>query len=770
MKRRSWGRTAAAALAALLLAATAEAGPLYDPFLEKFQVGAYGDPDEVTVVEGYPADLFAPIRVDTTWAQRAEAILSAPEPSGAASRRLLSGLATPAEAEQQRQRALVAVRSLLDEGRRSALADRSAEEFLGPELEALRVQDLIRRGDLAAAALRAGRLARLPGLTEWNERAAFVWELRARTLARRAGIESGFTGCFWRSMLELAPYDSGNAWTLWVRCARSEGQAVLPPEAIDAATEQFLSGLGNGWLEPDEIYAAGFEADAQAALGAQLLKGQQLRDHMARFPNPPGDFNRQGLWVKGARFAERGQVDSYERLASRPDLKPGWRMDVWRRASELRFLKREPDEGLADLKRALDLAEQNAGTLSLRRRLRQWCEQALVLAIARGDTNLGRDIHALGQVAFHGEEADAYRDETAYWHRLWDGAAVRTPADDRGEQALRAIENGRASRLAVPDARERMLFARAADATLWREWIAWGQALADEAGPDKRAAAERYRALLPETAPDAQLLDEECRLAALACASDRLGDTKAWPRLLRAAVEFDVARAREVRGPSAESVVPAVLPVCRGSRLDMHALLGFCLALDDLRGVLGVAYELPARGLGPDGKLRFLYPLPGPGPLREAIAASGTEPALVLAIARNESLFEPNVRSRAGALGFMQIMPFHYERRGAMPGADHWSCPEVSIARGARILADDGRRYDGDPYLTVAAYNAGPGAAARWLEQLDGIADRDIYLAWIGYPETRRYVEKVLMDREIYDWIIASDAAARATEEITPNR
>jgi len=48
--------------------------------------------------------------------------------------------------------------------------------------------------------------------------------------------------------------------------------------------------------------------------------------------------------------------------------------------------------------------------------------------------------------------------------------------------------------------------------------------------------------------------------------------------------------------------------------------------------------------------------------------------------------------------------------------------------------------------------------ASRWERQLGGSPDRDIYLAWIGYPETRHYVEKVLIDREIYDWIIRAES------------
>jgi soluble lytic murein transglycosylase len=137
---------------------------------------------------------------------------------------------------------------------------------------------------------------------------------------------------------------------------------------------------------------------------------------------------------------------------------------------------------------------------------------------------------------------------------------------------------------------------------------------------------------------------------------------------------------------------------------------------------------------------------------------SDSEPALLLAVARNESLFDPSVRSRAGALGWMQIMPFHYEDRGALPGEANWGNSRVSIRKADGLLRENSRRYHGNPYLAVAAYNAGPKAASRWERQLGGSPDRDIYLAWIGYPETRHYVENVLIDREIYDWIIRAES------------
>jgi soluble lytic murein transglycosylase len=105
-------------------------------------------------------------------------------------------------------------------------------------------------------------------------------------------------------------------------------------------------------------------------------------------------------------------------------------------------------------------------------------------------------------------------------------------------------------------------------------------------------------------------------------------------------------------------------------------------------------------------------------------------------------------------LGWLQIMPFHWPDQGYGAGRIYWNDPVASLDLGVRLLRECEGRYAGDPYRAVAAYNAGSGAVARWEDQLGGPQPASLFLAWIGYPETQRYVEKVLRDREIYDWII----------------
>ena len=191
----------------------------------------------------------------------------------------------------------------------------------------------------------------------------------------------------------------------------------------------------------------------------------------------------------------------------------------------------------------------------------------------------------------------------------------------------------------------------------------------------------------------------------------------------------------------------------RTSTIDRHALLGLSLLLGDARGQLACVVTLPRKGLTSAENLLMMYPVPYRQEILSLLADSN-DPALALAVARNESLFDPAVRSRSGALGWMQIMPFHYSGGGVTETGSTWRIPHVSVAKGLSLLAENARRYDGDPYRTVAAYNAGPGSVARWLRQLGGQPSRKTFLAWIGYAETLRYTRKVLIDRQIYGEIL----------------
>jgi len=738
----------------ILSSACALASPLFDPFLEKFQVGSWSDPSAVVLDGGFPAGLLTPAVRDTTWVRLAEGILADCVFGQGIS--LTAGLlAAWPESSAARGWAPGALNALHAFVRSEPSANRS--DFLAEERLASAFDGAVARGDYPAAAALAGQIATGVEGSQLSTVALVVWQMR-RALARKlAGAESDISlASIWPTALKAGFYDAQNIWVLWVAERRSRHLDLMPPDDKGDLAD-YLGRLSHAWLAPDDIYRAGLSPTDKSALGAILLPQKNLKEHFIKFSEPPRDFRRQGWWLRGQRRWRRGQAASYERLAAVDGLQPGWRLDVLRRASELRILRGAWVEGLADLKRALILASNGAGSAGQRRRLRQWVEQALVLALAQDDLATARRLAGWGRKYLSAAEKTVFESRLRPWENRLAGAnSLGTSASTAGDTRSRVFA-GLVGNLTASSGQVKMDFRRAAGVPLWSLWRRWGYALADPTRVEgqRRLGAQHYRQLMDKMSGAESAAPNDVVWSAVA---QRFADKHWASELLRATLAQDVNRLGGWRTRPHPSVVPDLMPAVRGSELDRHALMGFCLLLGDMRGIVSLASELPARGLTTAEKDLFLYPLPPAGPILESVAGAANEPALILAIARNESLFEPTVRSRAGALGWMQIMPFHYPQRGALLGKGNWRYPATSIQRADELLTENRRRYGGDPYRTVAAYNAGPTAAKRWDVQLGGRAPRDLYLGWIGYPETRAYVEKVLIDREIYLGII--DAAA----------
>jgi hypothetical protein len=117
--------------------------------------------------------------------------------------------------------------------------------------------------------------------------------------------------------------------------------------------------------------------------------------------------------------------------------------------------------------------------------------------------------------------------------------------------------------------------------------------------------------------------------------------------------------------------------------------------------------------------------------IRQAAARHRLEPRLLMAIAQVESGHQPLARSRAGALGLMQIMPATGARYGVYQ-SQHLFDPGVNIDVAARYINDLLDQFHGSLELTVAAYNAGEGAVEKYGRHVP------------PYPETRRYVREVM--------------------------
>ena len=126
----------------------------------------------------------------------------------------------------------------------------------------------------------------------------------------------------------------------------------------------------------------------------------------------------------------------------------------------------------------------------------------------------------------------------------------------------------------------------------------------------------------------------------------------------------------------------------------------------------------------------------------------GVDPLFILAVMREESRFNPDAGSHAGALGLMQVMPATGKDIANALGVKDFSNamlydPQTSIKMGAYYLARQLESFDQSKYYACGAYNGGPGAMNRWISTF-GDRDIDEFIEHITYEETRNYVKKVM--------------------------
>jgi soluble lytic murein transglycosylase len=146
------------------------------------------------------------------------------------------------------------------------------------------------------------------------------------------------------------------------------------------------------------------------------------------------------------------------------------------------------------------------------------------------------------------------------------------------------------------------------------------------------------------------------------------------------------------------------------------------------------------------------YPLAYTGPVSQNSVVNDLSEALVYALIRAESGFSPAVRSHAGAIGLMQLMPDTAKATIHEKGQFNplrLTVPEFNIKVGTKHLRDLLKGYDGDAVYAIAAYNAGAGAVERWRRSMKGLK-KDEFIESIPYQETRDYVKKVYASAATY--------------------
>ena len=152
----------------------------------------------------------------------------------------------------------------------------------------------------------------------------------------------------------------------------------------------------------------------------------------------------------------------------------------------------------------------------------------------------------------------------------------------------------------------------------------------------------------------------------------------------------------------------------------------------------------------------YAYPtdvLPDYTPLRQP-----PEPAMLLGIGRQETEFNSDTKSGAGARGLLQVMPVtarhvcrDYSIKCDVPKLMTDSSYNLQLA--AAYIADRTDQFDGSYILTLTGYNAGPGRTREWLGKLGDPRGKVDPLDWIyriPFEETRLYVQKVLANVQMY--------------------
>ena len=132
-----------------------------------------------------------------------------------------------------------------------------------------------------------------------------------------------------------------------------------------------------------------------------------------------------------------------------------------------------------------------------------------------------------------------------------------------------------------------------------------------------------------------------------------------------------------------------------------------------------------------------------------------TDPALVYALARLESNFDPQAVSRAGARGLMQLMPSTVDFITGNNFTHHLHDPAVSLDLGQRYLLMLAQ-YDlvgGDLIRLLASYNSGPGSLGKWIGGVHHNGDPLLFMESVPNDETRSYIPRALA----YTWLYAAE-------------
>ena len=163
---------------------------------------------------------------------------------------------------------------------------------------------------------------------------------------------------------------------------------------------------------------------------------------------------------------------------------------------------------------------------------------------------------------------------------------------------------------------------------------------------------------------------------------------------------------------------------------------------------------------------RLLYPLYYVDLLEKHTTKYEIDPLFVAAMIREESRYNADAVSYAGAIGLMQIMPANgpeFASRLKIPRFDTKMLynPDINIQMGSWYMKSLMNQFDNNHALVAGAYNGGPGRMRRWIKAKQ-IPDLDEFIEDIGIDQTRRHIKKVIDSYIIYQQLYPKPAPTSA--------
>jgi len=368
-----------------------------------------------------------------------------------------------------------------------------------------------------------------------------------------------------------------------------------------------------------------------------------------------------------------------------------------------------------------------------------------------GETSAAQALFILGDL-----DQDAGRTGIARGH-FQRAASLGVDAPDAAMSAVRAasmlmLDGQPAAAAALLDR-----FAQSRPADRFLAQASYWAGRAHHAAGDREAAARRF-----EAARAADPISYYGKLAA-----DRLGGSLDG---LPIAPDPRIDPATEV----AVEVALFRVDLLRDLGLEDLSAFEMIRAREDLEGHTGALYLIAeahlARGAPVAGMLlgreihrregawngrllRIVFPFPHRELVEREARRHGLDPFMVAGLIRQESMFNPNAVSPAGAIGLMQVMPATGQmlaRRAGVSGFQPSMLrqPELNVRLGTLFLADLLAR-NGSPTEAFAAYNAGPGRLAQW-RSFPEFRDEEMFAERIPFQETRDYVKILSFNTRLY--------------------